>query len=42
MDFAHGGELGVTLPDKVLELDGNPVFEKADRTSQGFRRALQS
>ena len=27
MDFAHGGELGVTLPDKVLELDGNHVFE---------------
>ena len=27
MNFAHGGELSVTLPDKVLELDGNHVFE---------------
>ena len=27
MDFAHGRELSVTLPDKVLELDGNHVFE---------------
>ena len=27
MDFAHGGELSVALPDIVLELDGNHVFE---------------
>ena len=27
MDFAHGGELGVTFLDKVLQLDGNRVFE---------------
>ena len=27
MDFAHGGELSVTLADIVLELDGNHVFE---------------
>lgn len=27
MDFAHGGELSFSLADKVLELNGNHVFE---------------
>ena len=27
MNFAHGGKLSVTVPDKVLELNGNRVFE---------------
>ena len=27
MYFAHGGELSVALPDRVLELNGNHVFE---------------
>ena len=27
MDSADGGQLGSALPDKVLKLDGNLVFE---------------